>query len=315
MQWFSQAPSNIALIKYMGKSEEAHNIPDNPSLSYTLKNLLTSVMMEVQPGTNDYWEPLIIPGTLAFDLSQKEQQRYLNHLQRMKTFFEYEGGFIVRSANNFPHSSGLASSASSFAALTKCAVEALTELTGKPRPSIETQAQLSRRGSGSSCRSFFEPWALWEGESVKAVDLPYTDLMHQVVIISKAEKTISSAKAHQLVKSSPLYVDRPSRARENLRLLLTALEHKDWQSAYKIVWREFQDMHALFSSCELPFSYITDTTQTLLSQLQQFWELHQDGPLVTMDAGPNVHLLYRNDQLELAQSFKQEYLIGQYDVI
>lgn len=315
MQWFSQAPSNIALIKYMGKSEESHNLPDNPSLSYTLPKLLSSVMLETQPGTTDYWEPLITPGTSAFDLSQKEQQRYLNHLQRIKSFFEYEGGFIVRSGNNFPHSSGLASSASSFAALTKCAVEALAELTSQPVPSIEKQAQLSRLGSGSSCRSFFAPWVIWEGESVKAIDLPYTDLLHQVVIISRAEKEISSAKAHQLVKSSQLYADRPARARENLRLLVTALEYKDWHSAYKLVWKEFQDMHALFSSCETPFSYMTEATQTLLTQLQKFWETHQDGPLVTMDAGPNVHLLYRDDQRDLAQRFRLEYLIGQYDVI
>lgn len=155
MQWFSQAPSNIALIKYMGKKDEVHNIPDNASLSYTLNNLLSSVVLETTSGRKDFWEPLEIPGAGTFILSPSAQNRFLEHLARLKEYFLFSGAFIVRSSNNFPHSSGLASSASSFAALTKCGMLALSELTNKPLPSIEIQAQLSRLGSGSSCRSFF----------------------------------------------------------------------------------------------------------------------------------------------------------------
>ncbi len=50
MQWFAQAPANIALIKYMGKKDNEKNIPDNPSLSYTLNNLLSSVVLESHSG-------------------------------------------------------------------------------------------------------------------------------------------------------------------------------------------------------------------------------------------------------------------------
>ncbi|CEK11679.1 mevalonate diphosphate decarboxylase [Legionella hackeliae] len=315
MQWFSQAPSNIALIKYMGKKDEANNIPDNPSLSYTLNHLLSSVVLEATQGKKDFWEPLEIPGAGTFTLSQAAQSRFLEHLARLKGYFNYTGAFIVRSSNNFPHSSGLASSASSFAALTKCATLALSELTHKPLPAIEIQAQWSRLGSGSSCRSFFGPWALWQNDHVSSVKFPYEELEHQVIIISHDEKKVSSKEAHRRVKTSSHYPTRTQRAAENLKVLLTALESEDWKSAYQICWREFQDMHQLFMTCAEPFSYMTDNTHKALRSIQDLWQREGDGPIVTMDAGPNIHLLYRLDQSEMALQFKRDQLVGNYDVL
>ncbi len=315
MQWFAQAPSNIALIKYMGKKNIESNIPINPSLSYTLNNLLSSVTLEQHSGKKDFWEPLKIPGGLPFVLSNAAQERFLQHLDRLKVQLNYSGAFIVRSCNNFPHSSGLASSASSFAALTKCAMLALSDLTHTPLPSVEMQAQLSRIGSGSSCRSFFSPWALWEEETVSAIDLPYQQLLHQVIVISHDEKTVSSSEAHLRICTSKLYKARPQRAKENLKVLFDAFEARNWKDAYHVCWREFQDLHMLFSSCTSPFAYITEKTSAALITLQELWQREGDGPLVTMDAGPNIHLLYRQEQADMALKFKQDYLIGNYDVI
>ena len=315
MQWFAQAPSNIALIKYMGKKDSNTNTPINPSLSYTLNHLLSHVLLEACAGNKDRWKPLDIPGAAPFNLSTAAQERFLNHLSYLKTRANYTGAFIVRSNNNFPHSSGLASSASSFAALTKCAITALSELTHTPPPSIETQAQLSRLGSGSSCRSFFSPWALWEDETVKTIELPYQELLHQVIVISHAEKKVSSSEAHRRIQTSPLYKTRAHRAEENLKTLLNDLDAQDWKSAYQICWREFQDLHQLFSTCESPFSYMTEQSDAVLMNLQALWEREGDGPIITMDAGPNIHLLYRLDQADMAFKFKQEHLLGQYDVL
>jgi diphosphomevalonate decarboxylase len=315
MQWFSQAPSNIALIKYMGKKDEINNVPINPSLSYTLSHLISSVQLETLSGKKDFWEALQIPGGESFHLSPAEQSRFLQHLLRLKDYFQYTGAFLVRSSNNFPHSSGLASSASSFAALTKCAMLALSELTQKPLPSMEEQAQLSRLGSGSSCRSFFSPWALWENDTVRLVDLPYKNLHHQVIVISHDPKKVSSREAHQRVKSSPQYSSRSQYATDNLNAILHALRAEDWKTTYQICWREFQDMHRLFHSCQQPFSYMTEASNQVLRSLQDLWHREGDGPLVTMDAGPNIHLLYRADQAEKAFQFKQDYLVGNYDVL
>lgn len=314
-QWLAQAPANIALIKYMGKKNQETNLPANPSLSFTLDNLKSNVSLEASPGKQDYWEPLEIPGIDHFVLSKDAQQRFLNHLAFLKKQFSYEKGFIVRSNNTFPLSTGLASSASSFAALTKCAVLALSELTHQPLPSVEAMAQFSRHGSGSSCRSFFSPWALWDNEDVTAIELPYMNLLHEVIIVSHEVKSISSSKAHELIKTSPKYAERPERAKQNLEALLDAFRAKRWTNAYEVCWREFQDMHALFTSCEQPFTYMTEQTLVLLDQLQASWQQHGDGPIVTMDAGPNIHLLYRPDQAELARTFKQDVLIGNFDVM
>ncbi|MGL5742768.1 MAG: diphosphomevalonate/mevalonate 3,5-bisphosphate decarboxylase family protein [Legionella sp.] len=316
MYWLAHAPANIALIKYMGKKDASSNEPDNASMSYTLNGLISTVRLETMSSKKDIWEPLIIPGGIEqLTLSVEGQKRFLDHLSRMKAYFDYDGGFLIQSCNNFPHSNGMASSASSFAALTRCASFALSELTQKPLPSVDEQAQLSRLGSGSSCRSFYSPWALWRENEVKALDLPYTDLIYQGVVISKQKKEVSSSEAHKRVRSSSLYETRNQRAEENLKVLLDALMNKDWTSAYQICWREFQDMHRLFSTCEQPFSYMTENSVALLHELEKLWDKKGDGPLVTMDAGPNIHLLYRPDQMELAREFKRDYLVGNYDVL
>lgn len=315
MSWLAKAPANIALIKYMGKKNALLNLPDNPSLSWTLNHLLTTVTLEQHSDSHDRWEPLQTIDTAPLHLSLLAQQRFLTHLQQIKSYFNYQGTFIVRSANNFPQGSGLASSASSFAALTRCAVNAICELKQIPIPSHLSQAQLSRLGSGSSCRSFFSPWALWDGEQVEAIDLPYQDLHHQVVMISHEEKKISSSEAHQRIKTSPYYANRSQKATAHLSLLLTALRHQDWPAMHQICWQEFQDMHQLFSSCAKPFSYMTTDTHALLQLLQEMWQTNGDGPLVTMDAGPNIHLLYRANQADMAKQFKQTALMGHYDVL
>jgi diphosphomevalonate decarboxylase len=315
MHWLAQAPANIALIKYMGKRDANSNLPDNSSLSYTLNNLLSTVKLETLPGKKDIWEPLQIPGAGEFSLSATGQKRFIDHLVRLKEYFGYSGGFLIQSSNNFPHGSGLASSASSFAALTKCAVNALSELTNKELPSIDEQAQLSRLGSGSSCRSFYTPWALWKENEVGRVELPYSNLIHQVIVISGKEKEVSSSEAHKRVKTSVFYAKRNQRAEENLKLLLAAFGAEDWQSIYQICWREFHDMHNLFSSCEEPFNYITEQSLEVLKLLQTHWDTKGDGPIVTMDAGPNIHLLYREDQADMARRFKADHLLGNYDVL
>jgi diphosphomevalonate decarboxylase len=315
MQWFAQAPANIALIKYMGKTDPLTNTPSNPSLSYTLPHLRSNVRLEAISGKTDFWEPLSIPGAPPFSLSLEAQERFLQHLSTLKEHFHFQGSFLIQSSNNFPTASGLASSAASFAALTKCAVRAITELQNLAPPSQEAIALLSKLGSGSSCRSFFSPWALWDSTSVREVSFPYTQLHHEVILISHEEKTVSSRKAHMLVQTSPLFAERPQRATTRLHQLEQALNQQEWHKAFDICWEEFQDMHHLFATSTPAFSYFTENTATLLRALQAFWQQEGDGPLVTMDAGPNIHLLYREDQQHLAKKFKREVLIGNYDVL
>lgn len=314
MQIHASAPANIALIKYMGKKHSGSNLPDNASLSYTLEHLVTEVTLSPSNEAQDRWEPLQSPGLNAIVLNEQQIARFLQHLTRLREHFGLDQHFVVRSANNFPHGSGLASSASSFAALSLAVAKAAQELLGKTISTADL-AELSRQGSGSSCRSLFSPWALWDDKGVHPVALPYTSLHHRVIVLSGEEKKVSSSAAHLRVKSSPDYAERSARANARLEKLLHALRTQDWGFAKILVWEEFMDMHSLFHTAEEPFSYMTSECKTLLKALEKFWEQEGDGPLVTMDAGPNIHLLYRPESQELAKKFEHDTLTGRFHVL
>lgn len=304
MIWEGSAPSNIALIKYMGKLDFEKNIPSNPSFSYTLGQLRTFVQIEKQTNTQDSWEPLKKDGSKV-DLSEKGQKRFLSHFAKLKSAFDVKDNFIIRSANNFPSDSGLASSASSFAALTLTAAKAFTALGYKNTSGLELY-ELSREGSGSSCRSFFDVWAMWNGTKVSAVELKIQSLEHQVVLVDSLKKEVSSGDAHKRVETSLLNCGRGDRARLRLENLIKAFETDDWTSAYEIIWAEFWDMHALFETSHPAFRYMSSKSLEALNFISQFWKFHKDGPLVTMDAGPNIHLLWREDQKSLKEKFVAE---------
>jgi diphosphomevalonate decarboxylase len=304
MKWTAEAPANIALIKYMGKSEK--NIPLNSSLSFTLKRFLTTVEIETSNPEvgGDSWAPL----DAELKLSESDQQKFLKHLKFLKSTANVEETFTVRSKNNFPSHCGLASSASSFAALTMVAFKAFKDLKNTPLAPIELQAEWSRQGSGSSCRSFFSPWALWNSKTCGRIELPIGELFHQVVVVDGTPKKVSSSDAHKKVMTSGLWSGRPERAEERLKRLLAAFRAEDWRECYQVVWEEFWDMHSLFHTSQPHFSYMSKESLRHLQLLRDFWEGEGDGPLVTMDAGPNIHLLYRKDQRELSQKIRKSIL-------
>ena len=294
----ASAPSNIALIKYMGKTVAEENKPSNASLSWTLEHMRTFVELEVS--ANDDWSPLKGSGLESISLSQKGVTKFLNHLNRLKVHWGLKQSFLVKSANNFPSDCGLASSASSFAALTLAVYEAAKEL-GGVKETPESLSKLSRQGSGSSCRSFFSPWAIWELEGAHPIELPQNQLLHATLVLENGIKSVSSSEAHVRVASSLCFTDRSERAVLRLEQLLKAFKKSSWRDAFEVCWNEFWDMHTLFETARPPFFYMTGDSVLLLRWLQREWEQHGDGPIVTMDAGPNIHLLFRPDQQTLAE--------------
>lgn len=294
----ASAPSNIALIKYMGKGVSGSNLPANVSMSYTLENMRTFVTIE--SGTEDTWLPL--EGYAPLSLSDAGRKKFLDHFSRLKARWSITGQYTVRSANNFPSDCGLASSASSFAALT-LATWQLAVKTGaadEDTENAESLSRLSRLGSGSSCRSFFSPWSMWRGEGAQDLSLTLK-LDHAVIIIEKTKKEVSSTEAHRRIESSLLYAGRSERATTRMEELLSALRQNHWESAYELCWNEFIDMHALFETSRPAFGYMGAATWDVLTKLRADWTALGDGPLITLDAGPNIHLLYRPEQRELAE--------------
>lgn len=298
--WKSSAPSNIALIKYMGKVPGQANQTVNPTLSYTLKHLISEVEISLSHDSHDHYEPL--PDS-NFVVTGPHEKKFLNFLQTIKSKFNSQHKFVVKSRNNFPSDCGLASSASSFAALTAAATKAICDLNDQPQLSLQQQALLSREGSGSSCRSFFSPWGFWSEDAVSEIQLPYNNLYHMVFIVSKTQKKVSSSEAHKRVVTSSLFEGRSTRARVRLGQLVEAFQLKNWQKAYEICWAEFWDMHALFETSTPSFGYMLPETMEVLNWIRDFWKMIGDGPIVTMDAGPNIHFLFRPDQKEMMENF------------
>ncbi len=303
------APANIALIKYMGKLDSKVNRPTNSSLSYTLENLKTFVRLTyLGESAADRWQAMTKEDCQPLDLSEQGQQRFLSHLQSLKRRFSVPGGYLVESVNSFPSDCGLASSASSFAALTMGALESFLQqgFIEKPLP-IKEQAELSQQGSGSSCRSFLSPWVVWDADGVTSVEFPQGRLQHQVIVVKGDKKQVSSSGAHLRVSSSQLFHGRPARAEHRLLDFSAALRCQDWQMAFSVAWAEFWDMHALFETSHPNFGYMTAKTMLVLQGVRDFWAEQKDGPLVTMDAGANVHLLYRRDQEKPMQILKNQF--------
>ena len=290
--WSSSAPSNIALIKYMGKTDTTKNIPTNSSLSLTLEKLRTYVeVSEVSETGNDKWQPLEKEGVLPINLTEKAQHRFLTNWQRLKDYFKIEGRFLIESASNFPADCGIASSASSFAALTKVAYKVAQDKGQQNKDlTLEQLAQLSRGASGSSCRSFFGPFCEWS-EQIVGMTSAYDPLFHFVVIVDGEPKKLSSSQAHMQVTTSELFKGRPERAERRLGQVKTLLREKNlvsWCQLYELCWQEFWDMHALFETSSPSFGYMATDSVKVLNLTRGLWETLNDGPVVTMDAGSEL---------------------------
>ena len=281
------APSNIALIKYMGKESGGGNRAVNPSLSMTLGAFRTDVELEEISGAEDRWRPL--PGSAP--LREESTRRFVEFFQKLKKENGIQGAFEIRSGNNFPSDAGLASSASSFAALTKTALTAFASLKNSLPPDAAAMARVSRTGSGSSCRSFFAPWCRWEGEHVGAVESALPELIDLVAVLDSGFKKVSSSDAHRRVQSSPLFQGRVERATQRMVALEDAMKRGNYRKVAELSWEELWEMHSLFHTSQPPFFYYAPETLSVLRWAEDCWEKKGHGPIATIDAGPNVHLL------------------------
>ncbi len=310
------APSNIAIIKYMGKTSAQQNLPTNASISYTLNHLRSFVTIEPIAGENDQWQPLAGDDLLSMELSEKGKTKFLNHLSRIKDLWGVKQSYLVRSANNFPSDCGIASSSSSFAALTMAAATEFEKIRPNGKATAEAMSKISRLGSGSSCRSFFDPWAVWETDGAQKWNGQFKDLNHSVILLDSTKKEVSSSDAHVRVPSSPLFTERQKNVKRRLELLETANMNKDWNAFCALAIEEFEEMHQLFETSVPSFSYRNDKTMSVLKRLHQINGELKSKMLITMDAGNNIHFLtlpdHREDLQNLAELFPQNTFINSW---
>lgn len=306
-----QSPSNIALVKYWGK--KGIQQPQNPSISFTLKQCRTetSVFYEKSDrfGLRFFFDgkpqPEFQSKVEAFLMSQRDSFPFLDQLDLQ-----------INSRNTFPHSSGIASSASSMSALMMCLLDIERQAKRAERIDLRKASYFARLASGSACRSVLPKMALWgvteafEGSSDDyAVSLedaiaPIFKSYHDsILIVSDAKKEVSSRVGHALMDANPFAESRYAQAKKHVKELLEALESGDLETFIRITELEAMQLHALMMCSEPSFILMKPNTLNIIQDLHDFRKETDIPVCFTLDAGPNVHVLYPDQHAEIVERF------------
>jgi diphosphomevalonate decarboxylase len=317
-----QSPSNIALVKYWGK--KGHQLPQNPSISFTLKNCRTET--SVLFAESDRFG-------LHFRFDGKENGEFQTKIndflhENMESFpFLKQMELHINSHNTFPHSSGIASSASSMSALVMCLLDIERIVTGAESINLKKASHLSRLASGSACRSLFPKMALWgeteafQGSSdLYAVTLQdhiapiFKDYHDSILIVSDAKKSVSSRAGHALMNGNPYAESRYAVAKNNITNLLEALKTGDLETFIRITEWEAMQLHALMMCSEPSYILMKPNTLRIINTLLEFRKETDIPVCFTLDAGPNVHILYPDQHAEMVERFimdeLEQYCVG-----
>ena len=302
----ASCPSNIALIKYWGKYE--NQIPANPSISYTLNHCKTNTFMEFFAD-----EQFSVQTYLAGNEEKKFAEKIEKYFKNIEDFLPWilKGKYIIRTENTFPHSSGIASSASGFGAIAKCLMDLDEQFSGKIADDLKAKKEsfLARLGSGSACRSLYNGLVVWgktdevAGSSdLYAVQYPneeihpiFKNFNDWVLLIHEGEKSVSSTVGHGLMKTNPYAERRFQEAHENFTTLKEILKTGDLQNFIKLVEHEALTLHAMMMMSEPAFILMKTGT---LEVINKIWNFRKETGLAlffTLDAGANVHLLFPED--------------------
>ena len=306
-----QSPSNIALVKYWGK--KGVQLPQNPSVSFTLSQCRTETAI--------FYEKSDRFG-LHFRFDGREQpafqKKISDFLLAQAAFFPFiqQLDFHITSHNTFPHSSGIASSASSMSALVLCLLDIERMAKGESEIDLKKASYFSRLASGSACRSLFPKMALWgackavPGSSDEyAVSLqdrmaPVFQTYHDsILLVSDAQKAVSSRAGHALMETNPYASTRYAVANDNTLALLEALQTGDLQAFIPIVESEAMQLHALMMCSNPSFVLMKPNTLKIIEALKEFRSETDIPVCFTLDAGPNVHLLYPDADAEIVERF------------
>lgn len=314
------APSNIALVKYWGKKDK--QIPANPSLSFTLKNCKTITTLKVFSK-----EEKGISFDLLFEGKEKESfrpkiQKYFENIADLCPFImDYH--FEIDTMNTFPHSSGIASSASGMAALSANIIAFEKQLNPSQSEEYFTNktSELARLGSGSACRSIKGEVVVWgETTSIEksndhfGVEFPYTihetfqNYQDTILLVDKGEKQVSSTVGHNLMYNHPFANERFTQAHNNIAQLKEILQLGDISAFIQLVESEALTLHAMMMTSMPYFILMKTNTLQIIEKIWNYRNKAQVPLCFTLDAGANVHLLYPLSFKKQVQTFIAEEL-------
>ena len=320
-----QSPSNIALVKYWGK--KGKQIPQNPSISFTLSECCSETFISFEKADRlDF----------RFFFEGKENPAFGAKIEKFlldyQAFFPFinQLALTVESRNTFPHSSGIASSASSMSAFVMCLLDIESKLVGPSTGSgsldLCKASYLSRLASGSAARSVYPKMALWgatdcyNGSSDEyAVSLAddihpaFKTYRDSILIVSGEQKSVSSRAGHALMEGNPYALARYAQANDNIKMLLDALKMGDLDTFINITESEALQLHALMMCSNPSYILMKPNTLNLINEIREFRQETKIPLCFTLDAGPNVHLLYPESEAEKVEDYIKNVLADYCD--
>ncbi|MEH6535073.1 MAG: diphosphomevalonate decarboxylase [Psychroserpens sp.] len=317
------SPSNIALVKYWGKKE--HQIPENPSVSFTLDYCKTTTTLSFSKKENN--------DTFSFDVFLENEQKD-DFKPKIETFFKRiesympflkDYHFKIETSNSFPHSSGIASSASGMSALALCLMsveQSLGEVEVTEAYFNQKASFLSRLGSGSACRSIEGDVIVWgthqeiDGSS-DFFGIKYPFDVHQnfknyqdsILLVDKGEKQVSSTVGHNLMHDHPFAERRFEQAHENMSKLISIFKTGDLDAFIKIVESEALTLHAMMMTSMPYFILMKPNTLEIINKIWAYRIETNSKVCFTLDAGANVHVLYPESEKESVMEFIKNELV------
>ena len=302
-----RSPSNIALVKYWGKYGD--QLPRNASVSFTLDGAATDTTLHYLPNTQ-------ADGKMKVDLvldgqpNQAFSERTGAFFERLLPIYPFlrQLTFKVQTSNSFPHSAGIASSASGMSALALCLVsleEKLFEPLATRGDFWRKASYIARLGSGSACRSVYGGAAVWGGiDTVGGSSEEYAvsvredlhpvfrDYHDDILLISKTEKSVSSRAGHGLMEGNPYAGARYAQANRRTGRMMEILRRGEVEDFGQLIESEALTLHALMMSSQPPYLLIQPNTLKVIERIQQLRRETKIPLYFTLDAGPNLHLLY-----------------------
>jgi diphosphomevalonate decarboxylase len=304
VSWSS--PSNIALVKYWGK--KGRQFPANPSVSMTLNKSVTEMQMAFHEKEDNS------PVSLEFyfegkknPLFEEKIRKFLNGLPESYSWLS-RLHLNIKSRNSFPHSAGIASSASSMSALALCLLSIRSMIFGDDENKEEFARQasgLARQASGSASRSVYGGYAVWgysshiEGSDDRyAIPFPFEtdpvfhDMRDAILLVNSSTKSVSSRAGHGLMDVHPFAEARYSMAERNTVELVQAMRSGDMDAFIRITEQEALTLHSLMMSSADPFFLLQPNSLEIIEKIWQLRATENIPVCFTIDAGPNIHLLY-----------------------
>lgn len=296
MKATAKAPGNIAFIKFWGKKDPKINLPNNGSLSVCLDGIYTITTVEFSNNINR--DEIVIDG----EKKHAEWDRLTNHLNNIRKLAGIKHFAKVVSKNNFPNSSGLASSASGFAALSLAGSKAAGLNLSEKELTV-----FSRLGSGSAARSIPDGFVEWKKgtshQSSYAYSLfppNYWEISAIITIITQDKKDVSTTTGHGIITSSPFYNLRIKNLPKRIELMKQAISNKDIKSFGEALEEECLEFVSITLTAKPYIIYWEPTTIRIMKLCKK---LREKGltPYFTMDAGPQpVIYCLRKDAKKIA---------------